>query len=83
MRKCADGSYAWTGNHTCQPSCAPFSLFSDNTTNRCVSVCSTLPFYYADSLIWKCVLHCSSGYFADNRSQTCVPTCPVQWATFG
>lgn len=83
VRTCTTGTYGWTGNRTCQPSCAPFLLFADNTTNRCVSTCATKPYLYADNLIWKCVFHCSGGYFADNRTQTCVPTCPAQWATFG
>ena len=83
VRTCADGTYAWTGNRTCRSSCAAHSLFADNSTNRCVADCNTLPYYYADSLVWKCVYHCSSGQYADNRTQTCVPTCPVQWALFG
>ena len=27
--------------------------------------------------------HCSGGQYADNRTQTCVGTCPVEWALFG
>ena len=83
VRTCANGTYAWTGNRTCRTGCGAHSLFADNSTNRCVSECNTLPYYYADSLVWKCVYHCSGGQYADNRTQTCVPTCPVEWALFG
>ena len=38
---------------------------------------------YGDIATHKCVFYCSENYYADNRTQTCVLTCPVEWEYFG
>lgn len=38
---------------------------------------------YGDSNAGACVYFCTSTWFADNRTQTCVQTCPVEWELFG
>lgn len=38
---------------------------------------------FGDPLLHACVLYCSGTYFADNKTQTCVYTCPSEWELFG
>ena len=38
---------------------------------------------YADWNAGACAFTCSIQYFADNRTQQCVPTCPAEWEYFG
>jgi len=38
---------------------------------------------YADINVYKCVFSCSNNWFLDNKTKTCVPTCPADWKLFG
>ena len=83
VRKCPN-SYSVvnsTGYRICVTSCAPYGLIIDNTTNQCVALnqCSNNPMMYGDSNAGSCVFYCSLSYFADNKTQTCVYTCPSDW----
>jgi|JI9StandDraft_1071089.scaffolds.fasta_scaffold167848_1 hypothetical protein len=80
VRNCLGGTYAETTSRTCQTACSGFAAtpYKDNSTYRCVDVCPTKPFYYADNSSWSCVSRCTTGY-ADNKTQTCVPVCPAIW----
>lgn len=85
---CPPNSYAvvdGSGFRICVSNCALYGLIKDNTTNKCVSLtsCPTSPFMYGDLNAGACVLHCSIQYFADNKTQTCVFTCPADWELFG
>lgn len=48
--------------------------WADNSTNKCVTNCPTLPDLFADNQTYKCVLTCPSGYWASNITVTGITT---------
>ena len=60
---CIDGYFANDDGNTCEETCSQFGTIADNSTNKCVDLCPTDPDYYEED--GACVMHCSSGLFAD------------------
>lgn len=60
-------------------------LIRDNITNRCVELdgCPLEPFMFGDSILGSCVLTCTGGQFASNKSHTCVDICQASDNLFG
>jgi hypothetical protein len=59
---------------------ASHDLYADNSTNLCQSTCPSLPEYFSDPLSGNCVLFCPDGYFAENATRTCSPSCVLGYA---
>ena len=70
---CTEGTYAQTSSRRCVPGCSP--EFADNYTRRCMPGCPPSQWTYADPTTHRCVRVCPPNYYAENTTQTCVPTC--------
>lgn len=59
---------------------ATHNLYADNSTNLCVLPCPASQSYFSDPVTGNCVLWCPDGYFAENDTRTCTPTCSYGYA---
>ena len=68
-------SFAFDDTFECVSQCSGTNFpFADNSTNKCVPVCPTLPDYYGEGNV--CVFACTTaGHYADSNGRLCVATC--------
>lgn len=50
-------------------------MYKDNSTNKCVKVCPSVPLLYAQSATMECVPECVSSY-AYLPTRKCLTICP-------
>jgi hypothetical protein len=60
--------------------------YADDSTNRCVDLCPTVPDYFGTENIQSnriCVPLCDVGLFADSLTRTCVQECNIDEGYYG